>query len=58
MLIVEDTEQNRRIQEAVATMAIEEMYFSKDFLEDILKASKGEKTHDEIRKDIIKKYAR
>ena len=50
--------QNREIKKVVATMAIEDMYFSEDFLNEIVKISKGEKTHEELRQEVIKKYAR
>ncbi len=39
-------------------MAIEDMYFSEDFLNEIVKISKGEKTYEELRQEVIKKYAR
>lgn len=42
----------------VATMAIENMYFDKSFLNQIIKVDKGEKTTEELRREIIKKYAR
>ena len=49
---------NREIKNVVATMAIEDMYFSEDFLNEIVKISKGEKTFEELRQEVIKKYAR
>jgi hypothetical protein len=58
MLVVENTKENRALQQVVATMAIEDMYFDKDFLEKMLQVSKGEKTTEEIIEEIKKKYAR
>lgn len=58
MLVVENTKENRALQQVVATMAIEDMYFDKDFLGKMLQVSKGEKTTEEIIEEIKKKYAR
>lgn len=57
-MILENTKKNREIKKVVATMAIEDMYFSEDFLNEIVKISKGEKTYEELRQEVIKKYAR
>nr|WP_288975739.1 antitoxin VbhA family protein [uncultured Shuttleworthia sp.] len=58
IMILENTRKNREIKNVVATMAIEDMYFSEDFLNEIVKISKGEKTFEELRQEVIKKYAR
>lgn len=39
-------------------MAIENMYLSKDFVKEMIKVSKGEKTSEELRQEVIRKYAR
>ena len=57
-MIVENTKQNRDVQYVVATMAIENMYLSNDFIKDLLKVSRGEKTSEELRQEVIKQYAR
>ena len=56
MLIVPNTPENRTVQQAVASMAVEGMYFDREFLSEILKVANGEKTSEELRKEIIKKY--
>ncbi|MCR4650379.1 MAG: hypothetical protein K5662_01355 [Lachnospiraceae bacterium] len=58
MLVVENTKENRALQQVVATMSIEDMYFDKDFLEKMLQVSKGEKTSEQLRQEVLKKYAR
>ncbi len=58
MLVVENTKENRALQQVVATMSIEDMYFDKDFLEKMLQVSKGEKTTEEIVEEIKREYAR
>ncbi len=58
MLVVENTKENRALQQVAATMAIEDMYFDKDFLEKMLQVSKGEKTTEEIIEEIKREYAR
>lgn len=57
-MIVENTKQNRDVQYVVATMAIENMYLSNDFIKELLKVSRGEKTSEELRQEVIKQYAR
>ena len=56
MLVVKNTKENRALQQVVATMAIEDMYFDEDFLEKMLQVSKGEKTTEEIIEEIKREY--
>lgn len=58
MLSVENTIENRKLRQVLATMAIEDMYFEKDFLNEMLKVTKGEKTTEQLRQEVIRKYAR
>jgi hypothetical protein len=57
-MVIEKTKSNQQLAQVVASMAIEEMYVSKDFIQELLKISKGEKTTEELRQEIISKYAR
>lgn len=57
-MLVDNTRENREIKNVAATMAIEDMYFSKEFISEMIKVSKGEKTSEELRREIIKKYVR
>ena len=52
MIVVENTKENRALQQVAATMAIEDMYFDKDFLEKMFQVSKGEKTTEEMIEEI------
>ena len=47
-----------KIQNVTATMALEGMYFSRDFLKKMIQVSNGELTTEEVRQEVIKKYAR
>lgn len=47
-----------KIQNVTATMAIEGMYFNRDFLQKMMQVSRGELTTEEVRQEIIKKYVR
>ena len=58
MLVVDNTKENRALQQVVATMSIGDMYFDKDFLGKMLQVSKGEKTTEEIVEEIKREYAR
>ena len=53
---VENTENNRKIQQVSATMAIEDMYMSKDCLQGLIDVANGTKTHEELRQEIVRKY--
>jgi len=57
-MTVENTKASRNIRNVAATMAIENMYLSKAFVEELVKVSKGEKTSEQLRQEVIRKYAR
>ena len=42
------TEAGRKVQQVAATMAISDMYLSKEFIEKLLKVNDGEMTTDEL----------
>ena len=56
-MIVKNTEAGRIVQQVAATMTIEDMYVSKEFIEKLLKVSNGEMTSEELRKEVLKEYA-
>ena len=55
-MIIKNTEAGRIVQQVAATMAIEDMYVSKEFIEKLLKVSEGEMTSEELRKEVLKEY--
>ncbi|MBO5488407.1 MAG: antitoxin VbhA family protein [Eubacterium sp.] len=57
-MIVENTKKMETIRNVVATMAIEDMYLSREFVNELIKVSKGEKTSEQLRQEVIAKYAR
>ena len=56
-MIIKNTEAGRIVQQVASTMAIEDMYVSKEFIEKLLKVSNGEMTSEELRKEVLKEYA-
>lgn len=56
-MVIECTKENKEIMNVAATMAIENMFLSEDFLNEIIKVKKGEKTFDELRQEVRKQYA-
>lgn len=58
LMLVENTKGNRDLKRVTASMAIENMFFSESFIKEMIKVSNGEKTTEELRREIIKKYAR
>ena len=57
-MLIPNTSQNRSIAEVAATLAIENMFPSKKFIEEIIKVSEGEKTYEQLRQEVINEYAR
>lgn len=57
-MLVKNNSKNRDIQQVVATMAIEEMYFDKSFIDEIIKTDNGEKTLEQFLEETIREYAR
>lgn len=53
-MLIENTKQNRAVQSVVATMAIENMYLSKEFVNELIKVANGEKSSEELRQEVIK----
>lgn len=46
------------VRQVIATMAIEDMYFSKDFIEKMEKVANGELSSEQVRQEVIKEYGR
>lgn len=46
------------VRQVAATMAIEDMYFSKDFIEKMVKVANGELSSEEVRQEVIREYGR
>ena len=47
-----------KLKNVLSSMAIEDMYFSNDFIKEMIKVAKGEKTSEELRQEVIEQYAR
>lgn len=58
LMIIENTEAGRIVQRVAATMAIEDMYVSKEFIEKLLKVNNGEMTTDDLIQELNDKYAK
>lgn len=57
-MLVKNTEATRQVRDVVATMAIEDMYLSKEFVLKMIEVAEGKRTSEEIIEEIISKYAR
>ena len=53
---IENTKENRTVQQTVATMAISGMYFDRPFIKEMIKVSNGEKTSEDVRQEVLAKY--
>ena len=56
-MLVKRTKATESVRDVVATMAVEGMYLSKDFIEELIKVTEGKKTSEELRQEVIRKYA-
>lgn len=50
--------QPKRVTDVVATMAIEDMYLSREFVDELVMVANGKRTSESLRQEVIKKYAR
>ena len=57
-MTIKNTEAGRKVQQVAATMAISDIYLSKEFIEKLLKVSNGEMTTDDLIKELNDKYAK
>lgn len=57
-MVVENTQAARDVRNAVASMAIEEMYFSEEFITKLIEAGEGKRSYEDIRQEVIDEYAR
>ena len=57
-MVIDNTKENREIKNVISTLAIENMFLSADFINELIKVSKGEKSTEDLRQEVIKKYAR
>ena len=53
---VKNTKENKTVRDAVASMAVDGMYFKAEFIEKLLMVANGEKTSDELRQEVLQKY--
>lgn len=56
-MIVKKNKKIEGVRDVVATMAIEDMYLSKDFVVELIKVAEGEKTSEQLRQEVISRYA-
>lgn len=56
-MTIKNTKETRDIRNFVATIAIENMYLSETFVEKLVKVANGEKTSEQLRQEVIRKYA-
>ena len=55
-MLIPNTPENRELAEVAASLAIENMFPSKAFIEEMMKVAEGKKTYEQLRKEIIAEY--
>lgn len=48
----------RGLRDVLSTLAIEDMYLKKDFIRELVMIENGEKTSEQLRQEVIRKYTR
>lgn len=56
--VIENTKETRTVRNVAATIAIEKMYLSQEFVKELIKVANGEKTSEELRQEVIRKYSK
>ena len=57
-MLIKNTPKNRELQKVCATMAIEEMYLSEDFIKKLMQVNEGTLTYEQLKQETLKEYAR
>ena len=57
-MFLENTKEARMVKNVAASMVIEEMYFSREFIHKALEVSEGKGTAEDAIKEVIQKYGR
>lgn len=55
-MLVKNTKENRTVRNAAATMAISGMYADEEFIKELLKVANGERSSEDLRQEVIRKY--
>ena len=57
-MLMENTKENRIIQQVAASLAIEDMYVNDDFITTMISVGKNEKTTEEVIEALREEYER
>ncbi len=55
-MLGDDLKDSPALRNVKATLAIENMHLSDEFLAELIKVEKGEKTSEKLREEVIQKY--
>ena len=58
MMIVQDSKATRAVRAVAASLAIENMYISKDYIKKLLRVTSGEMDVEELIQEVKQEYAR
>jgi hypothetical protein len=57
-MYIENDYATRQIKDVASTMAIEDMYLSRDFILKMVEVARGNLSSEQLRQEVISKYAR
>jgi hypothetical protein len=57
-MYIENDYATRQIKDVASTMAIEDMYLSKEFILKMVEVARGNMSSEQLRQEVIRKYAK
>jgi hypothetical protein len=57
-MYIENDYATRQIKDVASTMAIEDMYLSKEFILKMVEVARGNLSSEQLRQEVIRKYAK
>lgn len=58
MIIAKNTSDALKVKNVISTLAVDNMYLSESFVKELLKVSNGEKSSEQLRQEVLKKYSK
>lgn len=58
MIIAKNTSDALKVKNVISTLAVDNMYLSESFVKELLKVSNGEKSSEQLRQEVLKRYSK
>lgn len=57
-MVVKNSENSRNVKTVIDNLMIEDMYLDKKFVQELIAAENGEKSLEDLRKEVLDEYGR